>query len=261
MASQMDIDSRYSLQIKSVQGSCLKSLFEVLKELLSDCNILVTKEGLKIIALDSSQVTLVHVFLEAEKFEVFHCTENAALGLNIQNMYKLLKTTGTQDTLTMQIDRDSENELEIIIQNTERKTKTFFKLRLLDIDDERLSIPDVQLKTCITLNGVDFQRLIRDMNQIGQAMRIHIKDSMVAFETRGDFASQRTELDTETGADEDEIDLTFSLKLLALFSKASSLSQTCNLWMQPNFPLVAEYSEGSIGSIRMVLAACCNSDI
>lgn len=253
----MEIDSRYSLQIKSVQGSCLKSLFEVLKELLNDCNIIVTKEGIKIIALDSSQVTLVHCFLEADKFEVFHCAENMVLGVNIQNMYKLLKTTANQDTLTLQIDRDADNELEIIVHNTDRKTKTFFKLRLLDIDDERLSIPNVQLTTCITLNSVDFQRLIRDMNQIGQSMRIHVKDSMVAFETSGDFASQRTELDTESGADEDEIDLSFSLKLLALFSKASSLSQTCNLFLQHDFPLVAEYSVGSVGVLRLILSASC----
>ena len=183
----MELDRSFALQLKTVQGNSLKSLFEVLKELLNDVNIVADPTGIKIIALDSAQVTLCHCFLESSSFEVFHCPTPLVIGVNVQNMYKLLKPASSQDTLTMQIDEAASNDLEIIIQNSEKKSKTFFKLKLLDIDDERVGIPNVEMTTCITMASGDFQRLIRDMLTIGNVLRIKVTREEVVFETAGDF--------------------------------------------------------------------------
>jgi proliferating cell nuclear antigen len=251
--------ARYPLHIKTVQGSSLKGLFEVLKELLNDVNVVVNQSGIKILAMDSAQVTLCHCLLEAQNFEVFHCPETVVIGLNVQNLYKLLKIVSSQDTLTLQIESDSPNDLEIIIQNSEKKSKTFFKLRLLDINDDRLKVPNVEMTTCITMASVDFQRLIRDMLTVGSVLRVRVKKGEVIFETSGDFATQRTILetseDTKVNESDDEIDLSFSLKLLSLFSKASTLSTLCSLWLQADFPLIVQYAVGNLGHIRMILAA------
>ncbi|GAQ90710.1 hypothetical protein KFL_006770030 [Klebsormidium nitens] len=248
--------ARYPLHIKTVQGSSLKGLFEVLKELLNDVNVVVNQSGIKILAMDSAQVTLCHCLLEAQNFEVFHCPETVVIGLNVQNLYKLLKTVSSQDTLTLQIESDSPNDLEIIIQNSEKKSKTFFKLRLLDIDDDRLKVPNVEMTTCITMASVDFQRLIRDMLTVGSVLRVRVKKREVIFETSGDFASQRTILetseDTKVNESDDEIDLSFSLKLLSLFSKASTLSTTCSLWLQADFPLIVQ-EMGTIDDVQFLL--------
>lgn len=99
----MDIDqvaadvqdvTKYALHLKSVQGSCIKSLFEVLKELLTDVNIIATDKGLKIIAMDSSHVTLCHCFLDSAKFEVYHCPNNldnrkvrSTIDINLVNIH------------------------------------------------------------------------------------------------------------------------------------------------------------------------------
>ena len=251
--------TEYCLHIRTVQGNSLKGLFEVLKELLNDVNVVVDPSGIKILAMDSAQVTLCHCLLEAQNFEVFHCPETVVIGLNVQNLYKLLKTVSSQDTLTLQIERDCPNDLEIIIENSEKKSKTFFRLRLLDIDDDRVKVPNVEMTTCITMASGDFQRLIRDMLTVGTVLRVRVNKREVIFETSGDFASQRTVLetseDTKVNEDEDEIDLSFSLKLLSLFSKAQSLSTTCSLWLQANFPLIVVYAVGNLGNIRMILAA------
>ena len=231
-------DGKYSMHIRTVQGSSLKGLFEVLKELLNDVNVVVNASGIKVLAMDSAQVTLCHCLLEAQNFEVFHCPETVVIGLNVQNLYKLLKTVSSQDTLTLQIEEDCPNDLEIIIQNSEKKSKTFYRLRLLDIDDDHVKVPTVEMTTCITMASVDFQRLIRDMLTVGTVLRVRVKKREVIFETSGDFASQRTILETSEALNEteDEIDLSFSLKLLSLFSKASTLSTTCSLWLPGRLP-------------------------
>jgi proliferating cell nuclear antigen len=253
MASDL---SDYCMHIRTVQGSSLKGMFEVLKELLNDVNIVVNPSGIKILAMDLAHVTLYHCLLEAQNFEVFYCPKTVVIGLNVQNLYKILKTVSSQDTLTLQIKKECPNDMEIII---EKKSKTFFKLCLLNIDDERLKVPNVEMTTSITMASVDFQRLIRDMLTVGTVLRVRVKKRKVIFETFGDFASQRTVLetseDTKVNENDDEIDLSFSLKLLSLFSKASTLSATCSLWLQDDFPLIVQYAVGNLGHIRMILAA------
>jgi proliferating cell nuclear antigen len=251
--------AQYCMHIKTVQGSSLKGLVEVLKELLNDVNVVVNQSGIKILAMDFAQVTLCHCLLEAQNFEVFHCVDTVVIGLNVQNLYKLLKTVSSQDTLTLQIEKQCPNDLEIIIQNSEKKSKTFFRLRLLDIDDNRLKVPNVEMTTCITMASVDFQRLIRDMLTVGSVLRVRVKKREVIFKTSGDFASQCTILetseDTKVNENDDEIDLSFSLKLLSLFSKASILSATRSLWLQEDFSLIVQYAVGNLRHIRMILAA------
>ena len=55
------------LKFRTVQSSALKTLFEVLKDILNDVNMVFTKDGIRLVAMDSSHVALVYMFLEAEK--------------------------------------------------------------------------------------------------------------------------------------------------------------------------------------------------
>lgn len=105
------------------------------------------------------------------------------------------------------------------------------------------------------MTSVDFQRLVRDMLNISPTMRIQLKGTQVIFPTNGDFASQETILETDT-ATKEEIDSSFSLKFLSLFSKASALSNTVSIFMRANnFPLICAYSIGNIGIPKLVLSA------
>jgi DNA polymerase III sliding clamp (beta) subunit (PCNA family) len=44
-----------------------------LKEIITETNIVVDKDGLKIITLDSTENVLIHLKLNADKFEGFYC--------------------------------------------------------------------------------------------------------------------------------------------------------------------------------------------
>ena len=48
--------------------------------------------------------------------------------------------------------------------------------------------------------------------------------------------------------------LTFALRYLNLFTKATPLSSTVTLNMSPDVPLVTEYKIGDMGNIRFFLA-------
>ena len=57
--------------------------------------------------------------------------------------------------------------MDIEITSESKKTKTQFQLKLLDINESRIEVPDVKMTSNTILPSTDFQRLCRDMSNIG----------------------------------------------------------------------------------------------
>jgi proliferating cell nuclear antigen len=103
------------MNLKTIQAGAVKGIFEVLKDIINDVNVYFTPTGIKILTLDTARVTLVHMNLGAENFEEYSCPSEIAAGMNMANTYKLLKSVGPSDTLSMSIkDTDS---IDFVIEN------------------------------------------------------------------------------------------------------------------------------------------------
>ena len=66
-------DKPVSVFIQTVQASCIKVLFDSLKDILTDVNIHFTENNMWLKAMDSSHVALIYLSLESEHFETFIC--------------------------------------------------------------------------------------------------------------------------------------------------------------------------------------------
>ena len=126
-------NGRVSLEIQTIQSSTIKVLIEALKEILTDTVIEFTPENIKICTMDSSHVILVHLKLEASKFEYYFCESKKLIGINILNLNKIIKTINNNDTLTLYMHADDCNHLCIKIENNDKNTKRITKLNLLDL--------------------------------------------------------------------------------------------------------------------------------
>ena len=69
------------LELVTVQSSSIRTLCDVLKETLNDVNFIFTSEGLKVMAMDGSNVALVNLKLYAERFEQYYCKNKIIVGL------------------------------------------------------------------------------------------------------------------------------------------------------------------------------------
>ena len=258
-----DIDPNHIIDIKTVQSSAIKVLVESLKEILTDCNLIIDSTGIKIIAMDSTHTVLIHMKLEADKFESYYCKERTVIGINVLNLYKLIKTMSNLDTLTFFIHNDSVNHLGILINNHQKNTQTIYNLNLLDIPEETINIPPVEFETELSLPSSDFQKIIKDMGSIGVNTEIKSVGSKLIFKCDGDFASQTTILgETQNGLkfnqnllDESHIvQGIFSLKYLVLFTKCTNLCSQIQLYIKNDYPLIIKYSIASLGMIKLCLA-------
>jgi proliferating cell nuclear antigen len=272
------------IEIRTVQSVAIKVLIEALKELLTDTSIEFDETGVKILAMDTSHIVLVHLKLDAGRFEYYHCSKKMSIGVNMSNFHKLIKTINNNDTLTLFIDSHDMNHLGIRIENSEKNSRTTFKLNLLDLDNQKISIDAADFNSVITLPSSDFQKICRDMHNLAEYMEIKNIGNQLIFSCKGDFCSQETILcDNESNNANSAATSTttfaktqaatgesnqrhnnsnngeivqgiFSIKHLVHFTKATNLCNTVELFLKNDFPIVVKYNVSSLGEIKLCLA-------
>ena len=254
-----------SLEIKTVQSAAFRVLTEALKEILTDANFEIDSTGIKVMAMDSSHTVLVHLKLSAENFEHYHCESKKILGINMLNFFKLIKTMGNSDTLSLYLERDNESVLGIRIENSEKNTTTNYTLNLMDLHEENIQIPPAVFDSVITMPSVDFQKICRDMHNLADNLEIKSTENQLIFSCKGHFPSQETSIgETNSGLsfvkneNPDEIvQGVFALKHLVLFSKCTNLCNSIELFLKNDYPLILKYSVASLGDIKLCLAPKC----
>lgn len=245
--------------VKSVQGGVIRTLFETLKDIIHDSNIIFGPDGAKLATMDSAKCSLVYLKLRAESFEEFICNEPTHVGLNMASIYKLVRVCGTHDTIVLYVLKESPNELGIRIENAEKNSRTDFKLKLLDINDREISMPELEFDSVVTLPSAMFQRLCRDMLSLSPSMIITSRPKSMTFSCEGDFASQTTTIgETDDGLTmatnhDDDISSKYSLKYLTLFCKSSALCTTVSIFIKKNHPLIIMYNVAGLGELKFML--------
>ena len=251
------------LELLTVQSSSIRTLCDVLKETLNDVNFCFSNEGMKVMAMDGSHVALISLKLYASRFEYYYCANKIYVGLNMTSFFKLIKTVTNTDTVCFYIDSENTHEFCIRIENADKNSKTVFKLKMLDIDEEELKIPDIELDSVITMPSNDFQRLCRDMNNISEAIEITVCDDCLKLKCEGEFACQETLIGETThglafSKKRDVVGGRFSLKYINLFTKSTNLSNTLDIYLKSDFPLMLKYNVANLGDIMFVLASKVN---
>ena len=88
----MDDNNIYLLNIKTIQASTFKQVIDALKEILMDVNLEIDETGIKIVAMDNTHIVLIHLKLEADKFEIYECEKKIYVGINMLRLHALIKT-------------------------------------------------------------------------------------------------------------------------------------------------------------------------
>jgi proliferating cell nuclear antigen len=247
------------MKLVTIQASAIKSTFEVLKEILNDVNIYFRPQGMYIVTLDTARTSLIDMFLSADNFEEYHCEQDEIIaGVNISNTFKLLKTITNNDVLKIEI--NSKEYMDIEITSESKKTKTQFQLKLLDINESRIEVPDVKMTSNTILPSTDFQRLCRDMSNIGTEIEITRVGKEFRLRCEGDFANQETYI--ECLDDSQEISGLYSLKYLNIFTKATSMCASVQIMQEEgNRFLILKYNVANLGEVKFYLATKVSDDM
>ncbi|KAF8544278.1 proliferating cell nuclear antigen [Trichophaea hybrida] len=250
------------LEARLEQAAVLKKVVDAIKDLVQECNFDCNDSGIALQAMDNSHVALVAMHLKTDGFSPYRCDRNIALGINLVSLQKVLRAAQNEDLLTLKAE-DSPDVLSLVFENSENDRISEYDIKLMDIDQEHLGIPETEYHATVTLPSAEFQRICRDLSLISESVAIEATKEGIKFSCAGDIGNGSVTLRQNTNVDKPELGttielqepvaLTFSLKYLVNFCKASGLSSTVTLSLSNEVPLLIEYKMES-GFVRFYLA-------
>lgn len=212
--------------------------------------------------MDTSHVALVSLNLSMEGFESYRCDQNIVLGININNLSKVMKLADPSDSITLSADQDP-STLKITFDNPKTQRSTEFAMNLITLDVEHLSIPDTEYSSLITINSGEFSKICKELQSLSESLTIATNSDHVQLSVEGQAGSgfiKLTNNDADRKEDQTLIEVDeavtqqFALNYLNLFNKASSLSSFTRLCLHQEQPLVTEFKIESLGVLKYYLA-------
>jgi proliferating cell nuclear antigen len=250
-------------EARLAEGNVLKKVLEAIKDLLNEASFDCNSSGISLQAMDSSHVSLVSLMLRKDGFDTFRCDRNMTMGINLTSMSKIIKCAGNDDAITIKAG-DNADTVTFMFESPNGEKVSDYEMKLMDLDTEHLGIPETDYLCIVKLPAGEFQRICRDLSQIGDSVVITCTKEGVKFSANGDLGTGNIKLAQTASVDKEEeavivemqeaCSLTFALRYLNFFTKATPLSPQVTLSMSNDVPLVVEYKIADMGYIRYYLA-------
>jgi proliferating cell nuclear antigen len=251
-------------EAKIGQAGLLKRIVEAIKDLVNDAPFDCTETAMCLQAMDASHVALVSLKLETGLFEKYRCDRTISLGLSLADLSKILKCAKNEDTCMIRYE-DNESDSVTFTFEDPKCRKQDITLKLMDIDNEHLGIPDQKYACIIEMPAAEFQKTCRDIAQFSDSLSITATKAGVVFSGKGDNVTNTVTYSKNTTADEEEkdrifievkeqVNLNFSIKYMNHFTKATSLCDRVRISLCNDVPVVIEYGIEEDGYLRFYLA-------
>merc|ERR1711992_339456 len=199
----------------------------------------------------------------SDGFDTYRCDRNLSMGIKLGSMSKILKCASNEDGITIKAG-DNADVVTFMFESPNGEKVSDYEMKLMDLDTEHLGIPETDYSCVIKMPAAEFQRICRDLSQIGESVVICCTKEGVKFSANGDLGTGNIKLAQTANVDKEEeavtidmqepVTLTFACRYLNMFTKASCLASQVSLSMSPDVPLVVEYNIGEIGHVRYYLA-------
>jgi proliferating cell nuclear antigen len=253
----------YNFEAKTVKSPPIRLVFEALKDILTEGNIIFDETGIKMLEMDTTRAVLVHLILNASDFEFYYCApgKRFVCSINMSNFHKIIKSIGNDDIVSLYQDIDEPTELGMDIENPNAHSIKKVKFKLLDTDEVKISIPAAVFDKVINVPTAMLQKICRDFSALTENIEIKSVNNQLIFScdcnlghVEETISESNNAISIKEGNNTQIMQGVFKLKHLVTFTKCSNLCQHVELLLQNNFPLILDYKVASLGQLRLCLA-------
>ena len=257
-------------EMRSVQASAFKHLFEILGCFLEDMNVVLTSDGMEIRTMDRAHVALAHLRIDVAALQKFSVLRPMVIGLNLRQLNTLMRAATNDDHIHFYIEAANVHRLHI---GFESDSKTlYFEYLLLDLEDTPVSMPSIPYDISINISSQDMHRYLRDMSPVGDEICISVgkgENPQITMTVRGDYANGRLNLKeilnkdavdhrlVETdGSDiaDTGLSIVYPLSYLLTFSRACVLGPSVSVYLKREFPIMLSYTFADMGILAFMVA-------
>lgn len=220
----------------------LKSAVDAVASLVEEGVFEINKDGIRLKAMDPSQISMIAFSMPKETFLEYHVEEERKIGLDIEQLSSVLArgVRGERAELGVEDGR-------FVIKFVGEKKKRTFKIPILDIGEGMQKEPKIEYRNFVKINAGAFKEALKDAKLVSSHIRLSLGSNEFVAEVKGDSGDVRTEFEKDsaeiaeikTGGD---VKATFPLQYLEDISKASPGNEVITIFVETDRPLKIEYN-------------------
>ena len=242
---------------KSREAYVIKILAELLATNIKTGCFVIDETGIYLCMMDHHRRILINLKLNAEGFLVYKFnSKKLFLGINLNHFHKMIKSIKKKDSIELYIDDENPNDLAIKVIPKENNRTTISFIKIQSIQNLDIDIP-TGYKKPVSISSSEYQKIIKDMGNIGNIMNISSKKFSIEFSCNAGGILKRKvrfgEVDDDDDDDDNEKEFNedFNTEQLCRISKLAGLSS--NIQIFPGKPLLFKSNVGTLGFIEIYI--------
>ncbi|MDP1552014.1 MAG: proliferating cell nuclear antigen (pcna) [Methanobacteriaceae archaeon] len=208
----------------------LKTSFDAISSIVDEVQIQTDSQGFRLDALDRSHITFVHLELKASLFDEYVCDEPEKINVDTEELMKVLKRSKSDDRVYMSLDEGN------FIITFEGEAKRRFKIRLIDIEYEAPSPPNLEYPTEFEVPFSLLKDSIQDIDIFSDKIAMSVDGDRFAASAEGEFGDANIEYlhGEKIGTNARSV---FSLEKIKEMLKADKFSDVATINLGDDMPL------------------------
>jgi len=216
-------------------------------------------ERLYVQGMDSSHVSVYELKLNSSWFDEYDVTESVEIGINITLIHKILNTRNDEHSIHMTQNNDS---LQVEFKTDSPKGfDKFFEIPIFDIDQEQLTIPEVEYDIEFSMESKKVKNLIDELSKFGESVQFTFENdrikAMCSTEHEGkmEVHIDTNELESCSVNEEANINFSFNIKYIHHMCQFHKIGSEAQLFFSSEMPMQLRYDiDGEDNYIRFFLA-------
>ncbi|SRR3989344_717138 len=237
-----------------VDARLLKDSLEAVAELIDEGELIIGKDGIRLVASDRAVVAVVDYFISRNAFEKYEFTEDARLGVNMGNFMNILRRA-KNERLAMSADGSG------ILISFHGDSSRHFTLPVIAVSREET--PDlVKLESGFTTAfAVDSEALangVEDAELVGDSIVFTVRKDMFILHSEGDSSSTRLEMLPSASLEivkvSEPVRARYSIDYMKKMLKARKLSDRARVSLASEYPMKLSFSVPDKVELSFILA-------
>lgn len=259
--SDTKISENNIFELRTGKTHIIRILLECIKYILYDSNLIFyphdEKNSVIISEQDPSKTIAVYIELNCKEIEHYFCDTKTVVGINVMELFKVIKSVDKDDILFLYMTKDKPNRLNVSTENSVTKDITLTTIELKEDLDNTVDIPDMTYDTSIVIPSSRFQKICKDFNYFNTtSIQIEVIDNKIIFTSIGGDVERQSILQGDeyitTKTESLEYKGIFPLKYLLEFIKATTLCDKSTFYIENDEPLILKYDIVNLGKICFI---------
>lgn len=218
-------------------NTLFKSAFKGVEHLVDELQLIIDNDGVRCSALDRPHITFVSLDLKPSLFDEFVVDEPLRLNIDTVNFMKVLGRCKSNDRLILEADDGN------LIFTFEGESRRRFKIRLIDLEYDSPTLPDIEYSfECCLPVGI-LKDTISDVGVFSDKLYIRHdeEDTYLYMSGSNDFGTTTSKYSI-TPSINGIADGVYTLEKIREFMKSEKFSDTIKIKLGENLPVMVEFN-------------------